>query len=42
LLACEERLLIGQENPGGEQRAQSTKHTAESTDRMLFVLAPDF
>ena len=42
LLACEERLLIGQENPGGEQRAQSMKHRPESTDQMLFILTPDF
>jgi hypothetical protein len=28
--------------PGGEQRAQSTKHRAESTDQILFILAPDF
>ena len=33
---------IGQENPGGGQRAQSTKHRAESTDHMLFILTPDF
>jgi len=42
LLACEERLLIGQENPGGEQRAQSTKQRAEGTDQVLFILTPDF
>jgi hypothetical protein len=42
LLACEERFLLGQQNPGGEQRAHSTKHRAESTDQMLFILAPDF
>ena len=41
LLACEERLLIGQENPGGEQRAQGTKQRAESTDQMFFILTPD-
>jgi hypothetical protein len=42
VLTREERLLIGQENPGGEQRAQSTKQRAEGTDQMLFILAPGF
>ena len=31
----------GQENPGGDERAQSTKYRAESTDQMLFILTPD-
>ena len=42
LLACEERLFLGQENPGGEQRAQSTKHGTEGTDQILFILTSDF
>jgi hypothetical protein len=36
------RLLIGEENPGGEQRAQSTKLGAEIEDQMLFILTPEF
>jgi hypothetical protein len=42
MLACRERLLIVQQDPGDEQRAQSAKQRAEGTDQMFFILTPDF
>ena len=35
------RGMIGQEDPGGEQKAGSTKKGAESKDQMFFILTSD-
>jgi hypothetical protein len=32
---------IEQEEPGGEQKAESVKRRAESRDQMFFILTPD-
>jgi len=36
------RVCIEQEDPGGEQKAQSTKQRAESEDQRLCILTPHF
>jgi hypothetical protein len=42
LPACEERLLIAWQDPGGEQKPEGAKAGAKSRDEMLFILTPDF
>jgi hypothetical protein len=32
---------IEQEDPGGEQKAESVRRRAESRDQMFFILTPD-
>jgi hypothetical protein len=34
--------LAGQEDPGGEQKAEGRKLRAQGRDQRLFILTPDF